>query len=106
MLILIYQSAGGLNFRRELLALLGQGPEITLNLQAVPKFGGLAEEGAEADRADLAGVIARRLRTISLTAQGCTPIARAMAFWEIPIGNGYSSRRISPGVIGGFMATE
>jgi hypothetical protein len=26
-----------------------------------------------------------------------------MAFWEIPIGFRYSSRRISPGVIGGFM---
>ena len=48
---------------------------------------------------DMAGVIDRLPCTISLIARGATPIARAMAFWEIPIGLRYSSNRISPGVI-------
>jgi hypothetical protein len=51
-------------------------------------------------RIDMAGVIERLPRTISLTARGGTPIARAIAFWEIPMGLRYSSSRISPGVIG------
>lgn len=42
--------------------------------------------------------------TISLMARGATPMARAMAFWEMPMGVIYSSRRISPRVIGFFMA--
>lgn len=50
------------------------------------------------------GVIERRPRTISFTARGGTPIARAIAFCEMLMGFKYSSRRISPGVIGGFMA--
>ena len=49
---------------------------------------------------DMAGVIERLPWTISLMARGETPIARAIAFWEIPIGFRYSSRSISPGVIG------
>ena len=54
-------------------------------------------------RIDIAGVMERRPSTISFTARGGTPIARAMAFWEIFIGLRYSSKRISPGVTGGFM---
>jgi len=48
--------------------------------------------------------MARRPSTISLTARGGTPIARAMTFWEIPMGRRYSSSRISPDVMGWFMA--
>lgn len=55
-------------------------------------------------RIDMAGVIERRPSTISLTARGGTRMARPMAFCEMPIGLRYSSKRISPGVIGGFKA--
>jgi hypothetical protein len=54
-------------------------------------------------RMDMAGVIERLPRTISLIALGGTPMARAIAFWEMPMGRRYSSRRISPGVMGVFM---
>lgn len=53
---------------------------------------------------DMAGVMARLPSTISLIARGGTPMARAMAFCEMPRGCKYSSNRISPGVIGLFMA--
>ena len=53
---------------------------------------------------DMEGVMERLPWTISLTARGATPMARAIAFWEMPMGARYSSRRISPGVIGWFMA--
>ncbi len=36
-------------------------------------------------------------------ARGATPIARAIAFCEIPIGSRYSSSKISPGIMGGLM---
>ena len=49
---------------------------------------------------DMAGVIERLAWTISLIARGATPMARAIAFCEIPIGSRYSFTRISPGVIG------
>ena len=52
---------------------------------------------------DIAGVMERRPCTISLIARGATPMARAIAFWEIPIGLRYSSSRISPGVTGVSM---
>lgn len=52
----------------------------------------------------MAGVMERLPSTISLMARGGTPMARAMAFWEIPMGIRCSSRRISPGVRGGFMS--
>ena len=55
-------------------------------------------------RIDMAGVIDRRPCTISLIARGATPMARAMAFCEIPIGLRYSSSKISPGVMGSFMS--
>ena len=42
----------------------------------------------------------RRAWTISLIVCGLTPKARARAFCEMPRGVRYSSRRISPGVIG------
>lgn len=54
-------------------------------------------------RIDMDGVIDRRPCTISLIARGATPIARAMAFCEIPIGLRYSSSRISPGVMEPFI---
>ena len=53
---------------------------------------------------DMTGVIERCPSTISLIERGATPMARAMAFCEIPIGVRYSSSRISPGMMGGFMA--
>ena len=53
-------------------------------------------------RMDVAGVMERLPRTISLIARGATPIARAIAFCEIPVGLRYSSSKISPGVIGSF----
>ena len=40
---------GGADFGGELFLLFAQGAEITLDLQAMPKLGGLAEEGSEAD---------------------------------------------------------
>lgn len=49
------------------------------------------------------GVMARLPSTISLMARGDTPMALAMAFWEMPIGAKYSSSKISPGVIGVCM---
>src|SRR6266481_5689745 len=52
---------------------------------------------------DMVGVMARLPRTISLMARGGTPMARAMAFWEIFMGVRYSSSKISPGVMGGLM---
>lgn len=55
------------------------------------------------NRMDMAGVMERRAWMISLMARGATPMARAMAFWDMPMGSRYSSRRISPGVMGGFM---
>ena len=55
-------------------------------------------------RMDMDGVMERLPSTISLIARGGTPMARAMAFWEIPMGWRYSSRRISPGVMECFMA--
>jgi len=55
------------------------------------------------NRIDIRGVIERCPRTISLTARGGTPIARAIAFCEMPMGFKYSSSRISPGEMGGFM---
>lgn len=54
-------------------------------------------------RIDMAGVIERLPWTISLIACEETPMARAIAFGEIPIGLRYSSTRISPGVIGVFI---
>ena len=54
-------------------------------------------------RIDMVGVMERLPRTISLMALGGTPIALAMAFCEMPNGFRYSSRRISPAVIGSFM---
>lgn len=54
-------------------------------------------------RMDVAGVMERLPRTISLIARGATPISRAIAFCEIPRGLRYSSSKISPGVIGSFM---
>ena len=54
-------------------------------------------------RIDMAGVIERLPCTISLIALGETPMARDMAFCEIPMGVRYSWRRISPGVMGGCM---
>ncbi len=45
-------------------------------------------------------VIDRRPRTISLIALGETPMARAMAVFEIPIGLRYSLSKISPGLMG------
>ena len=51
----------------------------------------------------MVGVMDRRAWMISLIARGATPMARAMAFWEMPMGMRYSSNRISPGVIGGFI---
>lgn len=50
-------------------------------------------------RIDMVGVMLRLLRTISFTARGGTPMARAIAFWEISRGLRYSLRRISPGVM-------
>lgn len=47
---------------------------------------------------DMAGVMARFPNTILLTALGGTPIARAIAFREVPMGWRDSPGRISPGV--------
>ena len=55
-------------------------------------------------RMDIAGVIERLAWTILLITRGATPMARAMASCEIPIGLRYSSSRISPGVIGLSMS--
>ena len=41
---------GGLDVGGELVAIFGKGAEIALYLDAVPEFGGLAEECSEADR--------------------------------------------------------
>lgn len=41
---------GGPHARGELTSLLGQRPEIALNLQSVPEAFGLTKEGAKADR--------------------------------------------------------
>ena len=54
-------------------------------------------------RMDMAGVIERLPSTISLMALGGTPMARAIAFWEMLNGLRYSSNNISPGVIAIFM---
>ena len=56
------------------------------------------------EKFDMAGVIERLPWTISLIARGATPMARDMAFCEIPIGLRYSSNRISPGVMGSRIA--
>ena len=53
-------------------------------------------------RIDISAVMDRRPSTISLTVRGETPSPRASAFCDKPSGLRYSSRRISPGVIG-FM---
>jgi len=53
-------------------------------------------------RIDISAVMDRRPSTISLTVRGETPSPRASAFCDRPSGLRYSSRRISPGVIG-FM---
>ena len=55
-------------------------------------------------RMDIAEVIERLEWTISLITRGATPMARAMAFCETPMGLRYSSSRISPGVIGLSMS--
>ena len=44
------QMLGWLNSGGELLAILGEGAEVALDLEAVPEGVGLAEEGAEAQR--------------------------------------------------------
>ncbi len=48
----------------------------------------------------MVGVIERLPSTISLIALGGTPMALAMAFCEMPSGLRYSSKRISPAVMG------
>src|SRR5437868_1601527 len=50
-----------------------------------------------ARRRSVSAVIARLPRTISLMRRGGTPMARANAFWVMPIGFMNSSARISPG---------
>lgn len=55
-------------------------------------------------RMDMACVMERLPSTISLIARGATPIARAIAFCEIPMGLRYSSNRISPGVMERFIS--
>lgn len=52
-LLLLYgvcEFGGGADFAGESPLLFRQGAEVALNLDAVPELGGLAEEGAEADR--------------------------------------------------------
>ena len=84
--------------RRKPLLFASQFAKVALDLEPVPKLVGLAEERAQAD-GQRRGNRASRW-TISLIARGATPMARAIALGEIPMGLRYSSSRISPGVIG------
>ena len=78
------QFCGGTDFGGELLLLFRQGAEIALHLNAVPELGGLAKEGVEADRH---GWSDRALaKDDFVDGAGATPMARAMAFCEIPMG--------------------
>jgi hypothetical protein len=80
----------------------GERAEVAFHLDAVPEGVGLAEEGGEADgHGRCVGALAEHDLVDGL---GGTPMARAMAFREMPMGLRYSSRRISPGATGDFMA--
>ena len=46
------EGAGGADFSGEFFLLFTQGSKITLNLQAMPELGSLAEKGSEADGHD------------------------------------------------------
>ena len=96
------QCGCGLDTGGETFLVFGELAKVALRLYAMPERIRLAEERTE--RMDMAGVMDLRPCTISLIARGATPMARAMAFWEIPMGLRYSSSRISPGVTGVSMA--
>src|SRR5690606_14915348 len=59
-----------------------------------------------AGRSAVSGLMPRRLRTISFTRAGVTPMARASALLESPSGCMKSACRISPGWTGGSVSME
>ena len=73
-----HQFGSWLDVLGELLLLPCEGAEVTLYLNAMPELIRLAEEGSKTNRH--CGSDCPLTETISFTARGGTPIARAMAF--------------------------